>query len=92
MGLDLSPESVAALEERTEGWVAGLQLAAHAMRGREDASDFIQAVAGGNRYVFDYLADEVLACQPERVRDFLLRTSIVEHLMGPSCEALDRQR
>ena len=88
MGLDLSPESVAALEERTEGWVAGLQLAAHAMRGREDASDFIQAVAGGNRYVFDYLADEVLACQPERVRDFLLRTSIVEHLMGPLCEAL----
>jgi LuxR family transcriptional regulator, maltose regulon positive regulatory protein len=88
MGLELSPESVATLEERTEGWVAGLQLAAHAMRGREDASDFIEAVAGGNRYVFDYLADEVLACQPERVRDFLLRTSIVQPLIGPLCEAL----
>lgn len=88
MRLDLSPKSVAALEERTEGWVAGLQLAAHAMRGRENASVFIEAFAGGNRYVFDYLADEVLACQPERVRDFLLRTSIVERLMGPLCEAL----
>jgi LuxR family maltose regulon positive regulatory protein len=88
MRLDLSPESVAALEERTEGWVVGLQLAAHAMRGRENASDFIEAFAGGNRYVFDYLADEVLACQPERIRDFLLRTSIVERLMGPLCEAL----
>jgi LuxR family transcriptional regulator, maltose regulon positive regulatory protein len=88
MRLELSSESVATLEERTEGWVAGLQLAAHAMRGREDASEFIEDLAGGNRYVFDYLADEVLACQPERVRDFLLRTSIVERLMSPLCEAL----
>jgi LuxR family maltose regulon positive regulatory protein len=91
MRLDLPPESAATLGERTEGWVAGLQLAAHAVRGREDVSRYVEAFAGDHRYVLDYLAEEVLACQPEDVRDFLLRTSIVKPLnalTGSLCEAL----
>src|SRR5829696_7263426 len=88
MGLNLSGESVAALEEGTEGWIAGLQLAAHALRDREDEFRSMEAFAGGARHVFDYLADEVLSRQPEDVRDFLLKTSVVETLNGPLCEAL----
>ena len=86
MGLDLSEESVATLEGGTEGWIAGLQLAAHALRGG-DAKP-VEAFAGSARHVFDYLADEVLSRQPEDVREFLLQTSIVETLSGPLCEAL----
>ena len=91
MRLDLPPETIAVLGERTEGWVAGLQLAAHAVRGREDVLRYVEDVSGGHRYVIDYLAEEVLACQPEDVRDFLLRTSIVKPLnalTGSLCEAL----
>jgi len=88
MGLDLSGERVATLEEGTEGWIAGLQLAAHALRGKEDEASSIEAFAGSARHVFDYLADEVLSRQPEDVREFLLKTSIVETLNGPLCEAL----
>jgi LuxR family maltose regulon positive regulatory protein len=72
MGLDLSEEDIAALETRTEGWIAGLQLAALSMRGREDVARFIQAFAGDNRYIVDYLAEEVLQRQPERIRSFLV--------------------
>jgi LuxR family maltose regulon positive regulatory protein len=88
MGLDLSAEDIAALEQRTEGWIAGLQLAALSMRGREDIPGFIRAFAGNNRYVVDYLVDEVLKRQPEQVRSFLLQTSILERLHGPLCDAV----
>jgi LuxR family transcriptional regulator, maltose regulon positive regulatory protein len=88
MGLELSPESVAALEKKTEGWIAGLQLAALSLRGREDVSGFISAFAGTNRHVFDYLAEEVLDRQLEDTRTFLLQTSILDRLSGPLCDAV----
>ena len=82
MGLNLSDEDIAALEERTEGWIAGLQLAALSMRDRKDISGFIRAFSGSHRDVLDYLAEEVLERQAEQVRAFLLETSISEHLRG----------
>jgi LuxR family maltose regulon positive regulatory protein len=91
MGLELSGEEIAALEERTEGWIAGLQLAALSMRGREDVGGFIRAFAGDNRYVVDYLAEEVLGRQPERIRSFLLETSVLGRLSGPLCDAVTGQ-
>jgi LuxR family transcriptional regulator, maltose regulon positive regulatory protein len=91
MSLDLSAEDIAALETRTEGWIAGLQLAALSMRGREDVPGFIRAFAGDNRYILDYLVEEVLQRQPERVRSFLLQTSILERLSGPLCDAVTGQ-
>jgi LuxR family transcriptional regulator, maltose regulon positive regulatory protein len=91
MGLSLSEEDIAALETRTEGWIAGLQLAALSMRGREDVAGFIRTFAGDNRYVVDYLVEEVLQRQPERVRSFLLQTSILERLSGPLCDAVTGQ-
>ncbi len=91
MGLGLSAEEVTSLETRTEGWIAGLQLAALSMRGREDVAGFIRAFAGDNRYIVDYLVEEVLQCQPERVRSFLLQTSILDRLSGPLCDAVTDQ-
>jgi LuxR family transcriptional regulator, maltose regulon positive regulatory protein len=91
MGLSLSAEEIAALESRTEGWIAGLQLAALSMRGREDVGSFIRAFAGDNRYIVDYLVEEVLQRQPERVRSFLVQTSILERLSGPLCDAVTGQ-
>jgi len=88
MDLDLSAEEVAALETRTEGWIAGLQLAAISMQGREDVAGFISSFAGSNRFVLDYLLEEVLQRQPERVQTFLLRTSILDRLCGPLCDAV----
>jgi LuxR family maltose regulon positive regulatory protein len=89
--LELSPEDVAALEERTEGWIAGLQMAAISMRGREDTSDFVRAFTGSNRYVLDYLVEEVLQRQPDHIQAFLLGTSILDRLGGALCDAvLDR--
>jgi len=91
MGLDLTADHVHALEERTEGWIAGLQLAALSLRGVPEPSEvagFIEAFTGSNRFVIDYLADEVLARQPGRVRDFLLETAILERLTGPLCDAV----
>ncbi|MGH3088221.1 MAG: helix-turn-helix transcriptional regulator, partial [Rubrobacteraceae bacterium] len=88
MGLGLSAEDIAALEARTEGWIAGLQLAALSMRGREDVPGFIRAFAGDNRYIVDYLVEEVLQRQPERVRSFLLETSILDRMCGPLCDFL----
>ena len=87
-GLDLSPEAIAALESRTEGWVVGLQLAALSLRQRPDADAFLRAFAGTHRYVLDYLSEEVLERQPDRVRTFLLETSILERLTGPLCDAV----
>lgn len=88
MGLALGPQQVAALEARTEGWIAGLQLAALSMRGRQDTNTFIQAFTGSHRYIVDYLVEEVLNLQDEPVRDFLLKTSILERMTGALCDAL----
>src|SRR5919112_951400 len=88
MGLDLSGEGVAALEDGTEGWIVGLQLAAHAVKGRGDEAGGPESFSGGTRHVFDYLAEEVLSRQPEEVREFMLRTSVAETLSVPLCEAL----
>jgi LuxR family maltose regulon positive regulatory protein len=91
MGLDLTAADVDALEERTEGWIAGLQLAALSLRGipeHGDVAGFIEAFTGSNRFVIDYLADEVLARQPEQVRDFLLGTAVLDRLTGPLCDAV----
>ena len=78
MGLDLAARDIAALEGRTEGWIAALQLAALSMQGRDDIAGFIAGFAGDDRYIVDYLVEEVLQRQPERVRSFLLQTSILE--------------
>jgi len=88
MGLDLSGEGVAALEDGTEGWIVGLLLAAHAVKGRGDSAGDPESLPGGTRHVFDYLAEEVLSRQPEEVREFMLSTSVVETLSAPVCEAL----
>ena len=91
MNLDLKVEEVAALESRTEGWIAGLQLAALSMKGQQDVPGFIQAFAGDHRYIVDYLVEEVLRRQPEPVRNFLLQTSILERLNGSLCDAVTMQ-
>jgi LuxR family maltose regulon positive regulatory protein len=91
MDIDLAVADVAALESRTEGWIAGLQLAALSMRGRTDIGQFVRAFAGDNRYVVDYLVEEVLQRQPERVRSFLLQTSMLDRLYGPLCDAVTGQ-
>ena len=88
MGLRLSPAEVTTLEGRTEGWVAALQLAALSLRGREDAAAFIDGFAGDDRHVVDYLVEEVVQRQPEEVRDFLLRTSVLSRLSGPLTDAV----
>src|SRR6185503_17395828 len=88
MGLDLSVEDIAALETRTEGWIAGLQLAAISMQGHEDTTGFIRSFTGSHHFVMDYLVEEVLQRQPESVQTFLLRTSILDRLCGPLCDAV----
>lgn len=91
MSLDLTTEEIVTLETRTEGWIAGLQLAALSMKGQEDVHGFIQAFAGDHRYIVDYLVEEVLRRQPEPVRNFLLQTSILDRLNGPLCDAVTAQ-
>jgi LuxR family maltose regulon positive regulatory protein len=91
MGLALTAQDVATLEGRTGGWIAALQLAALSMRGRDDVAGFIASFAGNDRYIVDYLAEEVLQRQPEDVRHFLLQTSILERLTGPLCDAVTGQ-
>jgi ATP/maltotriose-dependent transcriptional regulator MalT len=91
MGLQLTARDVAALEERTEGWIAALQLAALSMQGRDDVAGFIASFAGDDRYVVDYLAEEVLARQPDLVQAFLLQTSILGRLSGRLCDAVTGQ-
>ncbi len=88
MGLRLEANAVKILEERTEGWIAGLQMAALSMRDREDVSKFIQGFSGTNRHILDYLVEEVLASQPPEIQRFLLCTSILERLNAPLCDAL----
>jgi LuxR family transcriptional regulator, maltose regulon positive regulatory protein len=88
MGLRLTADDVAALEGRTEGWIAALQLAALSMQGRDDPAAFIDGFTGDDRYVVDYLVEEVLQRQPEEVRAFLLQTSVLGRLSGPLCDAV----
>src|SRR5207248_6865254 len=88
MGLHLSAEDVAALETRTEGWIAGLQLAALSMQGHQAPTGFIKSFTGSHHFVLDYLVEEVLQQQPESVQTFLLRTSILDRLCGSLCDAV----
>lgn len=87
MDLALSTEDITALDVRTEGWIAGLQLAALSMQGREDKQAFIQSFSGTHYYIIDYLVEEVLSRQTEEIRSFLCRTSILERLSAPLCNA-----
>ena len=87
-GLDLSAEQVATLEARTEGWIAGLQLAALSLRGRAEVGSFVESFSGSHHFVLDYLVEEVLQHQSDRVQAFLLRTSILDQLSGALCDAV----
>ena len=88
MGLALTSDQIAALEARTEGWIAGLQMAALSMRGQKDVSGFIQSFTGSHRFVLDYLLEEVLHQQPAHVQTFLLKTAVLNQLTGSLCDAL----
>jgi LuxR family transcriptional regulator, maltose regulon positive regulatory protein len=88
MGLTLSATDLSAMETRTEGWIAGLQLAALSMQACQDIHAFVLAFTGSHHYVMDYLVDEVLKLQPKKVGDFLLQTSILDRLSGALCEAV----
>ncbi len=88
MGLNLSTEDISALESRTEGWIAGLQLAAISMQGLPDKASFIHSFTGSHRFILDYLIEEVLERQPENIQTFLLRTSILDRMCGPLCDAV----
>ena len=86
--IKLSSEDIYSLETKTEGWIAGLQLAALSMQGYEDTSAFIEAFAGNNRYIMDYLIEEVLRIQSDDIKEFLLKTSILEQISTPLCNAV----
>jgi LuxR family maltose regulon positive regulatory protein len=88
MQLNLTSEDAAALQERTEGWIAGIQMAAHSMQGRSDKTNFISTLSGTHRHILDFLVQEVLHRQPAHIQDFLLKTSILHHLSSPLCDAL----
>jgi LuxR family maltose regulon positive regulatory protein len=91
MGLALSEQDVAALEDRTEGWAVGLQLAGLSMQKQADLKTFIADFSGSHRHILDYLTDEVLQQQPEGIRTFLLQTAILDRLNGPLCDALTKR-
>jgi LuxR family maltose regulon positive regulatory protein len=91
MGLALSEDDVLSLETRTEGWITGLHLAALSLQEKEDAAGFISAFTGDDRYIVDYLVDEVLAQRPKGTQDFLLQTSILDRMAGPLCDAVTGQ-
>jgi len=88
MGLELSVDDVAVLDAQTEGWIAGLQMAALSMQGREDVTGFIQGFSGSHRFILDYLVEEVLERRPPGTRDFLIKTSILERMTAPLCDAI----
>jgi LuxR family maltose regulon positive regulatory protein len=92
MHLRLAEDDIALLESRTEGWAGALQLAALSLQGRSEPGAFIQDFSGDDRYIVDYLVEEVLERQPPAVRDFLLRTSVLERLCGPLCDFVLGQR
>jgi LuxR family maltose regulon positive regulatory protein len=91
MGLSLSEEDISALEARTEGWIAGLQLAAISMQGSKDTAGFIKSFTGSHRYVLDYLIEEVLDQQSKSIQEFLLQTAILNRLNGSLCDTLTGQ-
>jgi len=91
MRLDLSPADVAALQRRTEGWIAGLQLAALSLRGHDDVHQLVQSFTGSHRYILDYLIEEAFQRQPAGVQDFLLKTSILDRLTAPLCDAVAKR-
>ena len=92
MELDLTAEQIATLERKTEGWISGLQLAALSMRDRDDADRFVRSFAGSNRFILDYLIEEVFRQQPAEVQSFLLQTAVLEQLTAPLCDAvMDRE-
>jgi LuxR family transcriptional regulator, maltose regulon positive regulatory protein len=91
MNLNLSSQEITVLETRTEGWIAGLQLAVLSMQGHQNVHGFIQAFAGDHRYIVDYLVEEVLQRQPEAIRGFLLQTAILDRLNGSLCDAVTGQ-
>ncbi|MGH9889342.1 MAG: helix-turn-helix transcriptional regulator, partial [bacterium] len=88
MSLNLSPKDLAKLERRTEGWIAGLKLAGLSMKGRSDTHGFVEAFSGDDRYIADYLTEEVLQAEPEHIRRLLLGTAILDRLSGPLCDAV----
>ncbi len=88
MGLTLSADDLSALETRTEGWIAGLQLAALSMQSCKDIHGFVSAFTGSHHYVMDYLVEEVLKIQPKEVSTFLVKTSMLDRLCGPLCDAI----
>ena len=88
MGLNLSVDEISVLASCTEGWIAGLQMAAISMLGQEDIAGFIRNFTGSHRYIIDYLVEEVLQRQPDIVQTFLLRTAILDRLSGPLCDAV----
>ncbi|MGE5461766.1 MAG: hypothetical protein ACM3PS_00325, partial [Syntrophothermus sp.] len=88
MGLHLDREFIAVLEERTEGWIAGLQMAALSMRGREDVLGFIKGFSGTNRYILDFLLEEALASQSPEIQHFLLYTSVLDRLTASLCDTV----
>ncbi|MGD1897746.1 MAG: AAA family ATPase [Phormidesmis sp.] len=88
MSLNLLAEEIAVLETRTEGWIAGLQLAAISLQGHQDTASFIKSFSGSHYFVLDYLVEEILEQQPESIQNFLLSTSILEHLCGSLCDAV----
>ena len=92
MGLNLSTAEVSILEGRTEGWIAGLQMAALSMQGVKDTAGFVKTFSGTHRHIMDYLLEEVLNRQPEHIQQFLLQTSILNRLTGPLCDAVTQSR
>ncbi|UCF96866.1 MAG: tetratricopeptide repeat protein [Spirochaetaceae bacterium] len=92
MGLDLTGPDIQVLADHTEGWIAGLQMAAVSLQGRPDTSGFIKSFTGSNRYILDYLVEEVLSRQPENIQQFLLKTSVLDRLTGPLCEVVSGER
>jgi LuxR family transcriptional regulator, maltose regulon positive regulatory protein len=88
MNLKLSGESVSALDQRTEGWIVGLKMAALSMQEKEEPTDFIKAFTGSNRYILDFLSEEVIQQQPKSIQTFLLQTSILDRLNGSLCDAV----
>lgn len=91
MGFHLSEDDINTLAARTEGWIAGLQLAALSMKGQQDIPEFIRTFAGDHRYIVDYLVEEVLKCQPEPIHSFLIQTAILDRLNGQLCDAVTGQ-
>jgi LuxR family maltose regulon positive regulatory protein len=92
LNMDLTIEDIALLESRTEGWITGLQMAALSMRDRKDLSAFVAKFSGDDRYIVDYLMEEVLSQQPEHIRNFLRQTSILDPLSSPLCDAVTEQK